>query len=746
MQLEQKIIATKDNVNFKMSAAVYFAMATGHPNQIMELMLPKEFSPSNIKNYQNSINNNELPYIVSNAKNINVIALDMDFMGKANHIDAIGAEKVKYNILEGLHNKFGGSIMFAQTSAKFYAIVSLDKLPEHIKAQITLSADINKVITQGVNEVLGNKTVFNYSDKEGRNKNMANELQIPLLELNHAAVSTPEQGKNPIEFLDKLMKEAKLSQQGAKTVNIKVQPQDINSFTEPYRIDLRVKHNIAEHLETFKEALQNAEQMLPTEFEQKKYEGFTNDTREVLRNYNLSKWTQFKFNNDETLVYNKQAVIKLLDTLNALTQTKLKDALTMEQLTPDQKKDIMNDLKKVDGTELSSAAKTVLGKYTYMITADGAAIGAQNYSLGWNNTDKLNYTLVCQQMNERLKTLGFEKVIVAVTGGDEFCFLGISKEIQSPETRKKMELELARVYGEVLSNIKSSMITVTKEDIVHSLHPNTAIANKMWEINCEYAKKYAQRHNIPLSDLLHDNSITMNSGAFPIPYNKCYINTDAFNSNDHGKELLGILQKYGLVPENPTGIYELKVNLSKEEVPTELLDLLLATGIIRVRQGVDGSASVNGENPEGFGTAQRLADGDNYTQIAKARGRSVLRQDIENAIDNKKATLDYIISTYFKPTANSDIILIKDRNHGNTINSIINDDKLKGMITKSQLDKLVQSLRKSSSIITQQELNASESNNGSTEHDKQGMTPNSIPNLQAILSKYRDYFKLSFNG
>lgn len=699
--LQNKVISFRERI---VKSADVYAARTG-----TNTSGKASFSPYSVGNYQNAIKNGELPFNVSNS-NCVVLGIDMDFMGQANHIDTVAAEKIKFNILEALHDKFDGQIKFYQKSGKFIAMIDGTALSTKLNALDELPEMLNSILID--------ETLYEYtSSTDGKTYNMAQKLGFTgddtnRLKMIKVSTATPIKGANPSWFLETMLEQTKGIDAGSALVQInpshipKMSTSELDALSPT--LDREMLTNIQQYRDSFESAMSILTTTLPEDFmdrmDSPEFSNLNTQTKQMLVDSSLSRWTVRQFNINEgqpgqILVYNKNAILMTLDTMNTRTHEVLMDAVDNAAFSKEERTAINMALKIDKGQSFESTltpeqAKTVrhvISKYMNMVSADGSHIAAQNNHVGWTFTDNANYTEMCGSMHEKLSAIilqngsKFSDVKVAVTGGDEFVFMAYTKKPQTQEARDLADIKIANAYKESFAKINSKVRTVTKDDILHSF-ADKELGLKFWyrihkkanetssrvidlyraktsrilgrQLSREEAIQLLKARGIDFK--IEFETITMPTRFFASPYNKCKLDIDEFSKDERGQHILKILRDEGLLPKGASGVYELKVKY--ENITPYLYDFLIDTNILDFRLGINGAAAIGGENSEGKAGLELIADLDNYSQYTKARQatnpdvKCITSRNVVEMKQRKAVLRNHIFMPYHIPPNLNEII------------------------------------------------------------------------------------------
>lgn len=579
--------------------------------------ISEAFSPSMTRDLKNSQLSGALAYQLS-MPNSKLVVVDMDFMGAANHIDVMAAERPKGQLFERIHSMFKGNATIYTNSAKLYIVINSPESLEQVKHKLA----------GGLNDA----ALYNYTDQQGRQQNTSRQLQRNPLQMLGVSVQESAQGI----VLDRFLEDSKVAAKGAiKSGPVVVEstgPMQVSAMDRPlfdHQLNQRVIENIQQHQQSYQRALSLLTETLPENFRDiLKGPDFTHlhpETKAMLFETSLDIWTRREFNThvgqpNETLVYNRNAIMHMNDT-HAPTE------------------------------------RIQLSHRTVEMTADASTIGAKNNHWGWVATDDANYREVCALMKQKLLNMGIPKasVVVGVPGGDEFYFRVMGDDTFTPERRGQQELMIQAAYTDTLAEINSKPRTITRQAIMDSVKDpkqgeflwKRVLAQASKPIPESVIRDYAHQQKISI-DLarqqlnevsITENSITRRTAALSAPYNKAYIDLTAIK----GTSLHNILVQEGIVGANTTGVHELVVSF--ETLKPRNYKLLVDSGILEMRYGVNGSAAILPHNTAGVDNLSRLVQGDNASQLAKKAGLKCITSTQAATLSDSQATPKRIITS-----------------------------------------------------------------------------------------------------
>ena len=287
-------------------------------------LLNTPFRIENVQSLRNAEASGALAYQLS-LPNTKLLAIDFDFMGAANHIDVNGAETPKLAIFAELHDSFKGKLTIYQDGGKVYIAVHSKNSLEALKVK--------------VDRVLSDPHLYEYVDTKGHVQNVHKQLSRPVAHMLGTSVSEHIPGSDVSQTIDTAKAATKKGLLENTTI---IRPTDYGEirsrnmaqFTQ--QLDHQIIRNIQGNSKAYMRALAELENMLPDNFRnylnQAEMNGLNPNTKEMLFQASLDKWTVRQFNTNvgqpgETLVYSKNAVIKYKDTLNQTTQHLLKKSL-----------------------------------------------------------------------------------------------------------------------------------------------------------------------------------------------------------------------------------------------------------------------------------------------------------------------------------------------------------------------------------------------------------------------------------
>ncbi|MFC1596134.1 hypothetical protein ACFL4D_02480 [Candidatus Margulisiibacteriota bacterium] len=616
-----------------------------------------------VKDYNNAARNNELS-VMTSSRPVMTAGFDFDFMGKANHISNDVAEAAKYNVLEALNKEFGGKVIFYQKSCKFFAFIDTNAPPEQVSSRI--------------NKVLNDRSLYTFNN--GKETLLGNKgLPTDPAKMVSANVSKIPKGSHSGQVVEHALNQAKAAMEtggGAKATGFQAVPEDGIAIKKPSTstppIEIAAGKSAA-----FQKAVKMSDSMQPQHYEEylKKLSGqFSKETIEVLRQNNLDKYTRQEFNiydeNGKIIhrVGNKAAFKAEIDTLNGSSKANIERAL--KSFTPDspEHKTLTSELIKPHGSELSTQTRAILSRFEITITADGAAIGAQNNFKGWNGTDKFNYSYVCKEMQNSLqKKYPGAKITTYVTGGDEFAFKVEFDRPLSGEQRAAANIEAQQAFSEALVKVNEKPITVSRKDVLNSFVKNKEFAEYYWDkvkkLAAQEVNKYMAEHGVSrqaaekaLGYKAGVDTVTMKNKYFPYFYNKAKINVADLATKPQGRRILKMLVKEGLLSREAIDTAKkdgkaVEIIAKYEDTPPRRFELLRKLSILGFRRSTASNAAILPENSQGLNGKDWLSTGDDMAQVSKALGKECITPEEyaktktpqEGAQPNKGLTYEQIL-------------------------------------------------------------------------------------------------------